>query len=377
MLWVDKDIEKMGKLVNEKWEEKAETLGWYDYVYGCSKYLVPRVYFHQMADYLKYGYQHKVRHYYAEAYPSEDWLEGPKFYLLLKLLWNPNQNVDELLKEWSVCCVGEKASESLLAYFKLWENFWTERIPKTKWFLKNSHRTFLPYSGTQYLAFVTDEDLQTAQVLLENCLKNADTESGKSRAQFFLSAFMKRKEKLMPLRDFFTFNKNPEHYQFKSIIEEDNFTSYPNGWKTWQRAYSKAKCSYSKEGHEKPGSLMINAENSCKSLVLWLKDFPVEENKLYAMSVWYKNDNLPAEADLKITLKWKNEEKKWICGRPEGDIPDQEKSADLILGNSEWKNLKIIFKGPAGASFVCFMLGVDNADLGTVYFDEFVFEELR
>jgi len=83
-------LKKQGYKLNQQWAEAAIELGWCDYIYSDQMYYIPRIWFHEMADYLSYGCNNKVRYYYAEAYLTEHWCEGPKLYLTLKLLWNPN-----------------------------------------------------------------------------------------------------------------------------------------------------------------------------------------------------------------------------------------------------------------------------------------------
>jgi hypothetical protein len=378
MAWLHEDIEKRSKLLNEAWEKRAGSIGWYDYIYGCRYYLVPRVYFHHMAEYIRYGFDHKVRHYYAEAYPSPDWIEGPKLYLLLKLLWEPQQDVDGLLKEWSECCVGREASVSLLAYFRLWEEFWEDRVPTTDWFLRSRHKTFLPFRTIGYLEALSDDDVRRAQALLESCVRDAGTDEEGRRARFLLAAFLKRKERMTPLWEFFALNGSTRPYRSRQIIEQDDFSHDANGWKPWQRPYSRAKVAYSRaEGQAKPGALAIDAQGSHRALAVWTKDFPFEEKRLYAMSVWYKNAGLPPEADARMTLKWKDGEGRPIDrNRAEGDIPFLEKAAELRAEAGQWGNLRILFRGPAGARFANVVLSIENADRGTVYFDDFVFEEV-
>jgi hypothetical protein len=82
MKWVSDRFANEGHTMTERWREKSLYLGWYDYIYG-TPYLVPRVYFHTMANYLRWGRDHGVCSIYAEAYPN--WGEGPKSYLALKL----------------------------------------------------------------------------------------------------------------------------------------------------------------------------------------------------------------------------------------------------------------------------------------------------
>jgi hypothetical protein len=91
MRWIDAGLEVEGKRVTGMWSRKATVMGWYDYIYG-SPYMVPRVYFHEMAKYYSYAFDNHVRAIYSEAYPN--WGEGPKLYIALRLQWDPRANVD-------------------------------------------------------------------------------------------------------------------------------------------------------------------------------------------------------------------------------------------------------------------------------------------
>ncbi len=69
MRWSNADLKNQGHQLTEAWGKMCEALGWYDYDYGLC-YLVPRVWFHTMQEYLIWGAQHKVKYYYAELYPK-------------------------------------------------------------------------------------------------------------------------------------------------------------------------------------------------------------------------------------------------------------------------------------------------------------------
>lgn len=135
MKWIDAELAADGKRITEAWQAASPVLGWYDYIYG-SAYCVPRVWFHLMSDYYRYARNHGVRAMYAEAYPN--WGEGPKLYVSLKLQWNPDRDVDELLREWYVRAVGPDAAGDLADYYADWEDFWT---------LRSSSRNGSPRAG--------------------------------------------------------------------------------------------------------------------------------------------------------------------------------------------------------------------------------------
>jgi uncharacterized protein DUF4838 len=379
MIWLNKDNELKGKELNNRWAEKISKLGWYDYIYGCKFYIIPRVYFHQMAENLRYGYNNKLRYYYAEAYPTADWREGPKLYILLKLLWNPNQDVDKLLKEWCELAVGKKAAGSLLAYYSLWENFWTQRIPKTQWFQKNRHGTFLPFRGYGYLTALTTKDMTTAEQLLRNTVNTAETKQEKARAQFFLKGFLKNKQTISQYKKFLALNKPAGKYTVKQVVDKSNFDKSTDNWGAWQRSYSKGILAYDrKEGHAKPGCLKFGMEKSVKSPLVFSKNMPIAEGKLYRWSAWTKHYGLLKSADIKLTLKWKDKNGKWFINRKDGkDIRPLNMSADTSLKDEVWRKTEIIFKAPpGGAVYAVCMLVVSSSDKGTVYIDDVVFEEI-
>ena len=184
MKWIDKEIETEGKHITEWWISESSTLGWYDYIYG-TPYLLPRVYFHKMAEYYQYGYNLGVRAMYAEAYPN--WGEGPKLYIALKLQWDPSLDVDVLLSDWYVSAVGKDAAPYLAEYYEYWEHFWTKRVLDSKWFTKNGQ--YLAFHQPGYLDIVSYEDISKSRRLLETVLVKTKTKKQKARAEMLLKAF--------------------------------------------------------------------------------------------------------------------------------------------------------------------------------------------
>ena len=191
--YADTDLRKVNMQKTEDWLKTVGTLGWYDYFYG-TPYSVPRIYFHQMAEFFRLGYEAGVKVFYAEAYPN--WGEGPKLYLALKLMWNPYIDVDAVLEEWYVRMVGVHAAQYLAEYFKMWEEFWSKRITTSAWFRQdmelsvyNRKMDYLNIEQVGYLDFVTRDDITRSRQLLGLACENAETELQKSRARVFLRAF--------------------------------------------------------------------------------------------------------------------------------------------------------------------------------------------
>lgn len=184
MKWVKPELREEGERLTKEWQAQSPTLGWYDYAYG-SPYCVPRVYFHQMAAYLRFGAAHGVKAHYAELYPN--WGEGPKPYLYLKLQWDPQADVDALLEDWYRRCGGDAAAPLLAEYYRIWEDFWTKQAPQSAWWTDRAQ--YLTFSSPAYLADVREQDVRRSRQLLDDAWAKADTPERKGRVGLLREAF--------------------------------------------------------------------------------------------------------------------------------------------------------------------------------------------
>jgi len=181
--WVNNSCQLASKQWVDNWTKKSNNIGFYDYFYGAP-YVLPRIYFHHMASIYRYAYEKGIIAVCAEAYPN--WGEGPKLYLAMKLFWNPNVSIDDLLDNWYNCCVGKRAAKYLKKYFSLWESFWMN-IDNTEWFYNKS--MYMAFWSPSYLDYVQLTDIQKSRHLLEKTVVHAQTPIQKKRAQFYLNAF--------------------------------------------------------------------------------------------------------------------------------------------------------------------------------------------
>jgi len=197
MQWADPKRREDGHAFHQRWHKQCPTLGWYDYIYG-KQYKLPRVYFHRMADNLRYARQNGVRAFYAEAYPPNDpnWGEGPKLYVTARLLWNPYIDVDEVLRDWYVSFAGEDAADDLARYYRHWEDFWTRRVLKTRWFGQTDSpdyrlKQYLDFGSIGYLEIVSFQEMEQCRRWLESALAKARTDQQRARVRLLLNAFEK------------------------------------------------------------------------------------------------------------------------------------------------------------------------------------------
>ncbi|RAV13319.1 DUF4838 domain-containing protein [Paenibacillus contaminans] len=190
MSWEDPTLAAEGMQITEAWEDAAEYVGWYEYLYG-SPYNVPRVYMQRMAENYKYAQDHSVIAHVAELFPN--FSEGPKPWVSAKLQWNADQDVDDLLNEWYAQAVGVEAAADLKAYYDLWEDFWTTRIFESEWYQRwkqsDPRSNFMRFDQPDYLEAVTKEDITESRRLLEQAVIKAQTSKQKKRAEQLLRGF--------------------------------------------------------------------------------------------------------------------------------------------------------------------------------------------
>jgi len=179
MQWAKPELKTGDQERTKAWAAMASTLGWYDYTYG-SFFRLPRVYFGLMQEYLSWASEHKVRHYYSEIYPN--WTgEGPKTWILAKLLWNPKQDVGALLEDWCRSAVGEEAAPFLVKYYERWEKFWIDDSAKSPWM--ENDRTYCNFATPDYLALVKAETLEEFEGLIASAEQSSMTSDERVRME--------------------------------------------------------------------------------------------------------------------------------------------------------------------------------------------------
>lgn len=185
LYWIDPELKAHNQGIQARWENATETLGWYDYIYGLM-YMLPRIHPHQTQEALQWGVNHKVRYYTAELFPN--WGEGPKAWIQARLLWDPNVDVDALMKDWCESAVGRKAAPMLLSYYEIWEKYWTKDIVGTDFWNKSfgrdkKTRQYLSFNDFRYLKEISVETIQKCDGLMEGMLAAAETPEQKVRAE--------------------------------------------------------------------------------------------------------------------------------------------------------------------------------------------------
>jgi hypothetical protein len=176
MQTLDPERRKRHEAMVDEWNKKTTYIGRYDYTYGAD-HVPPRIYIHHWADYVRWARDHKVKAWSAETYPFFG--EAPKYYVMAKIWWNPDRNVDAILNEWYRLSFG-KASAPMKAYFDHWENYWTKRVTQGGYFRVVKDEQYL-LGAIGWMEQLKPEDVAKADAWIAQAGKLADTPETKAR----------------------------------------------------------------------------------------------------------------------------------------------------------------------------------------------------
>ncbi len=161
----------------EKWAEKVDQIGFYDYAYGMG-FVVPRLYTHVLQDTLRHGIEHNLAGVCAEVDPN--WgLDAPRYYLTAALWWNPDVNIDALFDEWNERMFRE-AAEPMKKYFARCEQAWVSYQGYEQW-----PSDFDIFMRTPQLEVYTPEVIEECTGYLDEAARLATGELVKERVRFF------------------------------------------------------------------------------------------------------------------------------------------------------------------------------------------------
>ncbi|WP_313189716.1 DUF4838 domain-containing protein [Sphingobacterium sp.] len=235
--WTNNTFKSEDQKLTSQWKTKVNELGWYDYYYGRS-YLFPREYFGLTSDYLKWANSNNVNYYYAEIYPN--WGEGPRYWILSKLLWDVNLNEKELLKEWCTKAVGQDASPYLEKFYLMIDEIWIKDISNSQWFNRNV--AFLPFNDLGYINVINESkisELNKLMTLVQEKARNSNpSQVDRARLlrnmwELYKSAFeeVSKNSKYKNIKDLNgstkfmntleTLKKNPLHYNTYYLIKSN------------------------------------------------------------------------------------------------------------------------------------------------------------
>ncbi len=171
---------------------KAGRFGIYSYNAGDANFTLPRIYFQEVQQMLKFAREHGAEAAHAERGYNLA-AEGPKMYLYQKLLENPDLDLESAILDWCQAAVGEEAAPYLRKYYAFWEDFWRTKAIETSWWQSSKNNIYLslPPFGTYMLA-IEAGDMDKCREYMDKVVELAEaagSEAQKKRAAFLMSIF--------------------------------------------------------------------------------------------------------------------------------------------------------------------------------------------
>ena len=168
------------------WKERAKYVGIWEYGYGAVHYSLPRVFFKYQAEHIKWFAKNKGEVGFVEAMPNFG--QGPHLYMYLKLLYDPNIDVETTLEEWYIAAVGKEAAPYLKKYYELWNKFWDGPARKSPWY-KSVKYVYLSLGiDGSYHNAVPSDLAGKCRLLMEKVVTNANQygDAGQKKRAFYL-----------------------------------------------------------------------------------------------------------------------------------------------------------------------------------------------
>ena len=190
---ISPELMKRHRKVIDEWSGKASALGIWDYSWGYP-YPVPRLYLPLHLEMLQYVHSRKGKAYYSECW-TEDGHEGPKLYLIEKLLWNSRQDFKKLEEDWYVRCVGGKAAPYLKAYFAIWNDYFMDRVKLTPWF-RSASSVYMAFNDVSCIYALRENDIESADRNMKKVVELAETPQEKQRAGLMMDYWIHSKLRL-------------------------------------------------------------------------------------------------------------------------------------------------------------------------------------
>ncbi|MFO7947904.1 MAG: DUF4838 domain-containing protein [Armatimonadota bacterium] len=159
------------------WGDLVDQIGFYDYAYG-NRFILPRIYSHQIQEVLQYGLKHNLKGVYAEVYPHFG-LDAPRLYATTALWWNPNVNLNALMDDWYQRMFRE-AAEPMQKYFERCEQALREN-PR----YRNCQDGFFVFARDVLFDAYPPEVVTECTAHLDEAERRASSEIVKKRINFF------------------------------------------------------------------------------------------------------------------------------------------------------------------------------------------------
>ena len=348
----------------------GNTVGWYDY-FSYRHFLIPKISLNVTPDAIRWGAKNHVKYYYAEAYPAPDWHTGPMMTILLKLLWDPAQDVKSILNDWCETAVGKKAAPHLSKYFELCSDYWEKDVPRTPYFRNPDAKgeQYMNMGNSGYLGSLEEKHLTAMEKELKAAVEKSSG-IGKQRAQMFLKGFQDRQGQMKAYINNNRLQKKLSQYKFKTILKED--FNKRRLWATWQRSASKGKFYHSPDqGVNNSGAMAMDFEKSYRDMV-FMRNAKITPGRIYRATLYVRNaESLPG-ARMSLRIAWGSPKKPWLD-------PSLEKTVQVVEdGSYTWKKLTVAAQAPdVEGCFIKILTSGSNLTKGKIFIDNFTLEEAQ
>ena len=366
LYWADPALKADDQRLTAAWKRTCGSVGWYDYL-EYNHFLIPKMSLKVMPAALKWGAANGVKYYYAEAYPAQDWHNGPMLWIILKLLWDPSLSEDALLKDWCEAAVGKEAAIPLEQYFRACSDYWENAVPPTAYFQEK--RQYLAFGSSGYLEPCTQEWLDARREELQQVVALASP-AGKKRAEMFLKGFQKREPEIRQYIKNSQLRKLAEKMTFKTKAAFD--FNEKVGWTTWQSKSSMGTFFHApNEGIDNSGAAAMNMAKSHKSMV-YMRDFKAEPLKAYRITVYVKSVDTDPTCVVGLRAAWSAPGKAWLDPAFEAQETLKEDAS------FSWRKITVVVAAPSVEKCrLKVLLSAATSSKGTVYFDNLTVEEVQ
>ena len=172
--------------VIRRWGEKVRETGTWDYSWGGG-YYIPRIAFANHAARIKHIYANGGRAYFGEN-SMPDALDGPKTYLVARLLEDVDADQDAILKEWFMRFAGAAAEKPLREIYRRCEEYWrSDSMKRSALWTARTYIYNYPYANQFYA--ITPGFTEGLLKLAQEVCGLASTPGEKARAEVLLRHF--------------------------------------------------------------------------------------------------------------------------------------------------------------------------------------------
>ena len=171
------------------WSERSSHFIVYDYDYGKGCFLFPRISLRLHAEMLKKFH----RDYHLCGLSTEAVVlpfDGPKYYVMYRLMRNSSADPEKLADEWYRGVVGAKAAPALRKYFQFWEDYWMgPDIRRTQWYRSVTNIYMQLGERPTHTFALKRGDMKKLRALMNEVVEKAETAQQKRRAQVLMTYF--------------------------------------------------------------------------------------------------------------------------------------------------------------------------------------------